>query len=192
MHSLRTWLDRDARAAWLGAYLGATLADEVVGRDTGLRHLPRFWHGVWESLWGPPFTPGTPSEASNDFFRARQRALTAGLHAAGVRIHAGTDTLMPFVAPGSSLHGELAELMGAGIPPERVWQIATRENARALGEPGLGTLAVGAPADLVFLRANPAHGIEALLRIEAVLADGRLYRLMQGGFAPERDAVQTH
>ena len=125
---------------------------------------------------------------------------------------------MPFVAPGSSLHGELADLVAAGISHEDVWQIATREAGRSLGLPGLGTLEAGAPADLVFLRSDPAGDIAGFRDIEAVMADGRLYRradldarlaaadahfrgafytavmdaltgIVQGGYAPDRSAA---
>jgi len=188
----------------------------AVAGDSGLRHLPRFWFGLWRVIWAPPFAAGdADAEAVHDHFRARQAAMAAGLHAAGVQLHAGTDTLMPYVAPGSSLHGELAELVAAGLAPEEVWRIATRDAGRSLGMPGLGTLVPGAPADLVFLRADPRGDLSALSRIEAVVADGRLYRradfeealarydahfhgrvydsvmgvvvsLLQGSFAPER------
>jgi imidazolonepropionase-like amidohydrolase len=145
--------------------------------DSGLRHLPRFWVEAWATIWGPPFLTGDPaSEARYEFFQARQAKMTVGLHDAGVRIHAGTDTLMPFVAPGSSLLGELEDLVAAGIVPDDVWEIATRGAGDSLGVPGLGTLAVGAPADLIFLRSNPAGNISAFGELEAVLADGRLYR----------------
>jgi hypothetical protein len=149
----------------------------TVARDSGLRHLPRFWFGVWRALWQPSFTADdADAEALHDRFRARQAAMTAGLYAAGVRLHVGTDTLMPYLAPGSSLHRELAEFAAAGIPSEAVWGIATREAGEWLRLPRLGTLAPGAPADLVFLRADPRGDLSALSRIEAVVADGRLYR----------------
>jgi imidazolonepropionase-like amidohydrolase len=88
----------------------------------------------------------------------------------------GTDTLMPYLAPGSSLHAELAEFVAAGIAPEVLFEIATRRAGEWLRLPGLGTLAPGAPADLLFLRADPRGDLSALTRIEAVVADGRLYR----------------
>jgi imidazolonepropionase-like amidohydrolase len=145
--------------------------------DTGMRHLPRFWPAVWNLLWGPPYTRDDASgRAVYARFRARQAALAAALHAAGVQVHAGTDTLMPYVAPGSSLHGELGELVRAGIPPADVWRMATRDAGRWLGLHGLGTLQPGAPADLLFLSSDPRADLSALGRIEAVLAAGRLYR----------------
>ncbi len=151
--------------------------DEFVEADTGLRHLPSYWPMAWRTIWGAPFARGDEEgEALNDLFRARQARMAARLHDRGVRIHAGTDTLMPFVAPGSSLHGELAELRDAGIESDEVWAIATREAGRALGRAGLGTLGIGAPADLLFLRSDPRGDLSALREIEAVLANGRLYR----------------
>lgn len=146
--------------------------------DTGLRHLPAYWPAVWSALWGPPFAEGGgPRAAAFEHFRERQAALAGGLHAAGAEVRAGTDTLMPYVAPGSSLHGELRALEQAGIPTAEVWRIATRTAGAALGVAGLGTLAPGAPADLLVLRRDPGrHGLGALREIEAVVADGRLYR----------------
>lgn len=198
--------------------VGSGFDDARVARDTGLRHLPRFWAGVWKLLWAAPFAAGDrDAERVHRRFRARQAALAAGLHRAGVPVHAGTDTLMPYVAPGSSLHGELAELVGAGLSPRDAWGIATREAGAALGAPGLGTLAIGAPADLIFLDSDPRGDLPAPTRLVAVLVDGRLYRrsdledglarfdahfhgrlyetvmgavasLLQSGFAPERDS----
>ena len=118
-----------------------------------------------------------PATAAHAGFMERQPALAAGLHAAGAQIHAGTDTLMPYVAPGSSLHGELADLRAAGIPAQDVWRIATQDAGEALGAPGLGTLAIGAPADLVFLKGvPPPEGIAwDPSQTAAVVAAGRVY-----------------
>jgi imidazolonepropionase-like amidohydrolase len=160
------------------------LAKRAMEEDSGLRHLPRFWAGAWSAIWGAPFGSGDgPGKAHHaiarsrhEFFRARQAAMTVGLHARGVRIHAGTDTLMPYVAPGSSLLGELDDLVAAGIDAEAVWAIATRGAGRSLSIEGLGRLEVGAPADLVFTRSDPTGNLAAFREVEAVVADGRLYR----------------
>lgn len=152
-------------------------ARRALATDTGLRHLPGFWVAAWRGIWGRPFTPGDPaSEALHTRFRMRQRAYTGGIHARGARVHAGTDTLMPFVAPGSSLHGELEELLASGIPPQDAWAAATAVAGEALPLEGLGRIEAGAPADLLFLREDPRGDLGALRRIEAVLAAGRLYR----------------
>jgi adenine deaminase len=46
----------------------------------------------------------------------------------------------------------------------------------SLRVPGLGTLAPGAPADLLLFREDPTRDLGALATLEAVVADGRLYR----------------
>ncbi len=152
-------------------------AEVAVSNDTGLRHLPRFWPAVWATIWGPPFdADDREGEATWEDFRARQVALAVGLHGEGVAVHTGTDTLMPFVAPGSSLHGELADFVRAGIAPEDAWRAATVGAGSALSNEGLGSLEVGAPADLLLLRSDPRADLAALAAPDAVVADGRLYR----------------
>ena len=108
-------------------------------------------------------------------YTARAAGLTRRLHDAGVRIHAGTDTPNPFVVPGASLHEELHNLLDAGFTPEEAWVAATRWAGESLGEPKLGTLQDGAPADFLIFREDPSHNLAALSTLEAVLAQGRLY-----------------
>jgi cytosine/adenosine deaminase-related metal-dependent hydrolase len=97
------------------------------------------------------------------------------LHDAGVRIHTGTDTPNPFIVPGSSLQEELHRLLDAGLTPEESWAAGTRWAGESLGEPELGRLQKGAPADFLIFREDPSHDLTALSTLEAVVAQGRLY-----------------
>jgi imidazolonepropionase-like amidohydrolase len=97
------------------------------------------------------------------------------LHDAGVPIHVGTDTMNPFVVPGASLHEEMWALVEAGLTPEQAWIAATRGAAKALRQPHLGVVRLGAPADLLIFRDDPTHDLNALHSLEAVIAAGRLY-----------------
>ncbi len=97
------------------------------------------------------------------------------LHAAGVRLRAGTDTFAPPIVPGVSLHEELALLVSGGLTTEEALAIATRGNAEALPVPGLGRLRPGAPADLAIYREDPTVDLAALDSLVAVVQDGRLY-----------------
>lgn len=142
--------------------------------DSGLRHLPRFWDAVWAALWRPPVPPGGEERVAK--MRAIMAETTRRLHAAGVAIYAGTDTLMPYVAPGSSLIQELRELVAAGLTPDQALAAATTLPGAALPQRGLGTVRVGAPADLLILRDDPTRDLGALEAREAVIADGRVYR----------------
>jgi imidazolonepropionase-like amidohydrolase len=140
------------------------------------RLMPRFWREtLWRSFTGEP---------NRDALAAMQ-GLVRRLHARGVRIHAGTDSLQPFVVPGASLHRELELLVGSGLSTEAALAAATSVAGESLGVARLGRIEVGAPADLVVLREDPTRKLRALATIELVIADGRLYPI-----GVLRDAVE--
>ena len=101
---------------------------------------------------------------------------TRELRDAGVRLLAGTDTPQPFVYPGFSLHDELKLLVKAGLTPLEALRAATYNPAQYFNSlDSLGTVAPGKLADLVVLDANPLDDIANTRRINAVIANGRLY-----------------
>ena len=105
------------------------------------------------------------------------RKIVAALYFAGVPIFAGTDTPMPLVYPGFSLHDELELLVGCGMTPADALRAATIGPARFLGlNADSGSVEVGKCADLLLLAADPLRKIENLRRIHAVVLDGRLLR----------------
>ena len=67
---------------------------------------------------------------------------------AGVPLLAGSDTIMPYVFPGSSLHEELALMVEAGLPPLAALKAATSDAARFMGRDDLGVVRTGALATL--------------------------------------------
>ena len=101
---------------------------------------------------------------------------TREMKEAGVRLLAGTDTPQPFVFPGFSLHEELGLLVKSGLTPLEALQTATINPAEFFGMQGaLGTIEKGMTADLVLLDANPLTDIANTRRINAVIANGRLF-----------------
>jgi imidazolonepropionase-like amidohydrolase len=101
--------------------------------------------------------------------------IVASLHRAGVPILAGTDSPMPGVYPGYSLHDELERLVDSGLSPAEALRAATLAPAAFLAIAGEnGTVAAGKRADLVLLEADPLRAIRNTRRIEAVVVDGRL------------------
>jgi hypothetical protein len=139
--------------------------------------LPRYYR---ELLWKPGGSFNaqafvSPPPQDPDRIRVKVRALVGKLHDAGVTLHVGTDTLNPFVVPGVSLHRELRNFVESGFTPEEALAAATSGNGAALPEPGLGTIAEGAPADLIVLHDDPTRDLAALSTIEAVIANGRFY-----------------
>jgi imidazolonepropionase-like amidohydrolase len=109
-----------------------------------------------------------------EMFRRSVR-LAGILHAAGVRLLAGTDASdEPFVYAGSSLHDELELLVAGGLSPLDALAAATSGPAEFLGlSDSLGTVEPGRSADLVVLDASPLTDIRNTRRIHAVIRGGR-------------------
>ena len=102
----------------------------------------------------------------------RQRMVKA-LHDAGAGLLVGTDTGFDRMMPGS-IAEELRLFVAAGLSPYEALLGATRNAARYLQLEGeIGTIAVGARADLVLLHANPLADISAVTGVEAVVLRGR-------------------
>ena len=98
------------------------------------------------------------------------------MHQAGVAILPGTDAPLRNSPTGFGLHAELALFVRAGFTPFEALRSATWEPARYFGMlDSLGSVATGKVADLVLLTANPLDDIGNALRIDAVLANGRLF-----------------
>ena len=98
------------------------------------------------------------------------------MHRSGARLLAGSDTMNPYIYPGFSLHDELALLVEAGLTPLEALRAATVNPAVFLGiDKTLGTIESGKLADLVLLDANPLVDIRNTTKINAVIANGRLF-----------------
>jgi imidazolonepropionase-like amidohydrolase len=111
--------------------------------------------------------------------------LFGDLHRAGVRMVLGTD----LVVPGHTMHRELELAVAAGLTPLEAIRLATYEPARAMKlERESGSVAAGLRADLVLVDGDPTERISDVRRIDAVVANGRMYRpaplWRSAGFAP--------
>lgn len=102
----------------------------------------------------------------------RRRQFVRALSRAGAHLLAGTDAGIEIVAPGTSLHDELAELVAAGLTPYQALRAATVEAAAFLGRPELGRIGVGAAADLLLVTGNPLEDIGQAARIEGMVLHG--------------------
>ncbi len=95
------------------------------------------------------------------------------LHAAGVPLVAGTDSLAGFM-----LHRELELYVQAGVPPGEAIRIATENGARYAGVLSeTGTVERGKRADLILVDGDPTSDISDIRKIAYVLKEGV-------GFAP--------
>jgi len=143
-----------------------------------LRDMPRLYREVaWSPKSGIPFWRGIERRIPEiDQALANKRKLVRMLYDAGATLLVGTDIQQPFVIPGLSVHHEMAEFVAAGIPLEQVWAIATAGAGQALGQPLLGQLLAGAPADFLIFREDPTTSLANLDTLEAVVINGRLHR----------------
>ena len=145
--------------------------------DPAARVLPRYFRDV---LWNPKNDPRFRDRTSEDWLALGEapenaRRVARRLHEDGVQLLLGTDTMAPFLFPGSSLHDEMRQFEKIGIEPDEIWSMATWQAGEALGEPYLGRIVPGAPADLLIFREDPTLDLDALDTLEAVVAGGRLY-----------------
>ncbi len=95
------------------------------------------------------------------------------LHAAGVPLLAGTDSINPGTAHGASMHRELALLVRAGLTPADALAAATSVPAGVFGLRDRGRIAPGLRADLLLVRGDPARDVTATRDIVGVWKLGR-------------------
>lgn len=83
------------------------------------------------------------------------------------------------LAPGLALHAEFRALRAAGLNEEQVLLATGRNAAKILGlENQLGTITPGAMADLVLVGGDPLANVDDLLKIVAVVRNGRFFSLI--------------
>ena len=101
-----------------------------------------------------------------------RRRFTRMLHEQGALLVAGTDAGINLTVPGTSMLDELREFVAAGFTNWEALRLATVEPGRLLRVPQLGTITIGAPAELLLLNGNPADDIEALRTPAGILLHG--------------------
>jgi hypothetical protein len=158
--------------------------------DPQIAVLPELWPTVWHMIWHAPNLG--PKERSYEGFLERERALLRALFRAGAPVYAGTDTLMPYVAPGSALIDEVGIFAENGLSPEQALATATTAPGRFWKDRRYGAIAVGLPGDVVLYRDDPTVSLAALRRIDTVIADGRVYPKPQLDAWVERYRAHFH
>ena len=166
-----TWLTPTISARWaLTSY-----DQKLASHGARLRYISPSMQESWrKNLVFSQFTAEDLEKLRRGFdtkLKAIQR-----LHRGGARFLAGTDTGVPDVFPGFSLHDELALFVRAGMTPLEALQTATINPAKFLGrEKELGSIEAGKVADLILLDASPLADITNTTKISAVVANGRFF-----------------
>ncbi len=139
--------------------------------------LHRFAHnGTWLDPTIQSFRYWAPTQWSAILSEFRE--LVPSIRQNHVSILAGTDSSSVLEQkgdpPGTSLHDELALLVGAGFTPSEALRAATWNPALFLGlSDSLGTIEAGKTASMVLLEASPLEDIRNTERIVAVIFEGR-------------------
>ena len=112
------------------------------------------------------------SAVERDAIVRNRRLFVRELSRAGARILLGTDAGIDVVAPGTSIHDELRELVASGLSPFDALRAGTTSAAEFLGMPDVGRIAVGARADLLLVRGNPLADVTNASRIDGMVLRG--------------------
>jgi imidazolonepropionase-like amidohydrolase len=150
------------------------IADETeVFKDTLLQYISKAqvnsWHTPFQRL-----SKNTVEEFRKQHYAMRSR-IVKEMHAAGVKILAGTDAGAVLSVPGFSLHQELQAMVDAGLSNLDALRTATLNPAILLNkEKDFGSIEKGKFADLVLLNANPLENISNTKKIYAVIVNGKL------------------
>ena len=180
-------LDRTARAL---AETGVAIVPTLVLHET-FAHLSdqEFaarldLSGVPQSVrdeWNVPDLIRRANLSEDDFLafrssRAAQNLFVRLFRRAQGIVAAGSDAPNQLLAPGVSLHDELALLVEAGLSPEDALLAATRNAAQLVRADSIGVLRNGSVADFVVLSADPLADIANTRSIETVVFKGHGYR----------------
>ena len=98
----------------------------------------------------------------------------------GVPLITGTDTPLPGVYPGKSLHLELAELVRAGLTPFVALQAGTITAGQFIrnnvpGAEAFGIVQRGYRADLLLVAENPLEHIDNIASITGTMVRGKYW-----------------
>jgi len=95
------------------------------------------------------------------------------LYDTGAKLLAGTDTFLPTLVPGFSLHEELKEFVGIRLTPYEALLTSTTHPFEYLGElDSYGTVEINKFTNLVLLEDNPLEDISNTRNIAGVMING--------------------
>lgn len=148
-------------------------SDDEIRARPDFRFFPRARRELLFTAHSRFWTEPPSAERRRTYLRVRNR-LVKGIHEAGGKIMAGSDTPELFLLYGYTLHRELGSLVEAGLSPYAALEAATRNPAEFLKAlDTIGTIERGKRADLILLEANPLDDIANTEKRAGVMSRGR-------------------
>lgn len=154
---------------------GTHMSDEVMRlmKRQGTWYVPTIYAGrfVADKAKEPGYFPEIvrPKAAT---IGALIQDTAARAYQAGVKIAFGTDQ---GVGPHGDNAREFIYMVEAGMPAAYALQAATIHAAQVLGVDDQGEIAAGMRADIIALPGNPVADINAVMDVDFVMKDGRVY-----------------
>lgn len=178
MATKNAWFDPTLIFYWSIAHQ----SDRKEHPDPRDRYVSKSGREFWKLFPDRPNTPEMRKTLADAFVRFSE--IVGIVHSEHVKFLVGTDLGGRDIYPGFSTHEELSLLVKAGLTPMETLIAATRHPAECLSQgTELGTIEKNKIADLVLLDQNPLDDILNTKTINAVIADGRLFK------RPELDAM---
>src|SRR5439155_3991993 len=144
-----------------------------------IRYVPARARESWGRPQNTYLKRYQPSDAAA-FWQAYglQEKMVKEFQRAGVKLMTGTDTGLPTIVAGFSLHGDLQDLVKAGLSPYEALVAGTVNPGRFAkavlkSADAAGTITVGSRVDLVLLDGNPLTDVSQMTRISGVMVRGR-------------------
>ena len=162
-------------------HIGKTLAQILEVDHSADTLLPYIGKGIQETYRGR-IEGAKRAQASGSTMRDKMEQKSAEMivpmQKAGVLLLAGSDSgaFNSFVYPGESLHGELQELVAAGLTPQQALETSVINGPKFFDlQNSYGSIEAGKVADLLILDENPLQDIKNLAEIHAVIKSGKVY-----------------
>ena len=162
-------------------HIGKTLAQILEIDHTKDTLLPYIGTGIQKTYQGR-IEGAKRAQASGSTMREKMEQKSAEMivpmQQAGILLLAGSDSgaFNSYVYPGESLHGELRELVAAGLTPQQALETSVINGPKFFNlENSYGSIAEGKVADILILEANPLKDIKNVSRINAVVRLGKVY-----------------
>jgi pimeloyl-ACP methyl ester carboxylesterase len=153
--------------------LGLETLQSALARQE-MEYLPNFQVDRWVKLFDEHVSKEHPAPEVSRIVQQNRERFLKELNDVGAEILFGTDSPNLFEVPGFSVHAELAAMQRAGLSPYDVLLSATRRVGEYLRK-NVGTVTVGAQADLILLDANPLEDVANVLKRAGVMLRGRWF-----------------
>lgn len=164
------------RRAWVTPTLASLLALDEANTTAYAEWLsrPEMQYADSGSMaWWASLT-GTRVRASRSLYYQFETSLLKLLRTTDTRFLLGTDAANPLMVAGFSVHDELETLVrDGGFSGWEALRSATRNVGEFLGDPLIGHVVVGAPADLLLVDGDPLANLRVLRTPVGVMANGR-------------------